>query len=119
VGSDSEEQDMKLATLLVPVFALSVAGCGSETVKETKETVVEKPVPSTATVVVPPTVTKETIVEQPSLNREIVVERTVPALRSCSYLSTPYSHGSISCQNGYQYRCDDGTWDFQDLTCQP
>jgi hypothetical protein len=110
---------MKLATLLIPVFALSLAACGSETVKETKETVVEKPVPSTATVVVPPAVTKETIVEQPSGTREIIVKRTVPAPRSCTYLSTIYSDSSFSCQGGYQYRCDDGTWDFQNLMCQP
>jgi hypothetical protein len=108
---------MKLATLLIPVFALSLAACGGETVKESKETVVEKPMPSTATVVMPPAVTKETIVERPSGNREIVVEKTVPAPRSCIYLSTAYSDGSISCQGGYQYSCDDGTWDFRDLTC--
>jgi hypothetical protein len=108
---------MKLATLLIPVFALSLAACASRTVKESKETVVEKPVPSTATVVMPPAVTKETIVERPSVNREIVVEKTVPVPRSCIYLSTAYSDGSISCQSGYQYRCDDGTWDFRDLAC--
>jgi hypothetical protein len=108
---------MKLATILIPAFALSLAACGSETVKETKETVVEKPVPAPATVVVPPTVTKETIVQQPGVSRQIIVEK--PALRSCTYLSTIYSNGSFSCQGGYQYRCDDGTWNFQDLTCQP
>jgi hypothetical protein len=99
-----EEQTMKPATLLIPFLALSLAACGSETVKETKETVVEKPVPSTATVVMPPAVTKETIVEQPSGNQEIVVKKTVSAPRSCIYLSTAYSDGSISCQSGYQYR---------------
>jgi hypothetical protein len=108
---------MKLPTLVIPVLALSLAACGSETVKETKETVVEKPVPSTATVVMPPAVTKETIVERPSGNQEIIVEKTVPAPRSCTYLSAIYSDGTISCQGGYQYRCDDGTWDFRDSTC--
>jgi hypothetical protein len=97
-GSDPEDQAMKLATLAIPVLALSLVGCGTETVKETKETVVEKPTAARETVVVPPQVTKETIVQP------------LPALRSCTYLSTTYSDGSLSCQNGYLFRCDDGSW---------
>jgi hypothetical protein len=53
---------MKVAAILIPVFALSLAACGGETVKETKETVVEKPMPPNTTVVVPPATKKETIV---------------------------------------------------------
>jgi hypothetical protein len=90
---------MKRSVLLIPVLALSLAACGREVVKESKETVVEKPTAARETVVVPPQVTKETIVQEP-----------LPALRSCTYLSTTYSEGSLSCQNGYVFRCDDGTW---------
>jgi hypothetical protein len=107
---------MKLATFVIPVLALSLAACGAETVKETKETVVEKPMPAAEALVVPPSVTKETIVE-PSGVREVIVKRTLPALRSCTYWSGTYSDGSLSCQAGYRYRCDDGAWDSLGRSC--
>jgi hypothetical protein len=120
--SHLEEEVMKSPIFLIPMLAaamlaLSLAGCGgTEVVKETKETtVVEKPTVTKEIVVEPPTVTREIVVEPPT--REIVVEKPVPGLRSCTYLSTTYSHGSISCQNGYQFRCNDGTWDGRDAAC--
>jgi hypothetical protein len=64
-----------------------------------------------------PLVSKETPVETPTMTREIVVEKPIGMLRSCPYSSTAYSDGSISCQNGYQYRCDDGTWDSRGRPC--
>src|SRR5262249_51427296 len=37
----------------------------------------------------------------------------------CFYRGTMYSDGAASCQNGIQYRCDDGTWDKRGGACQP
>ena len=80
---------MKLSFALMSVAALLLAGCSRPVVKET---VVEKPV---------------------------VVERQAPApapaaagstVAACTYASQAYSHGSISCQDRVQYRCDNGIW---------
>lgn len=78
----------------VAVTALTLSflvGCSH--VKETKETVVEKPT---------------TVVEKPVV---------IKSYRSCTTGSATYSHGSLSCQNGYQYRCNDGTWDGLNVAC--
>jgi hypothetical protein len=44
-----------------------------------------------------------------------VIETPVPAaagstLAACTWASQSYSHGAMSCQNGAQYRCDNGAW---------
>jgi hypothetical protein len=59
-------------------------------------------------------VVRETVVERP-----VVVDRQVAAapLRACSYAATSYSHGSMACQAGYQFRCNDGAWDSTNLAC--
>jgi hypothetical protein len=64
-----------------------------------------------------PLTPRETVVETPAITREIVVEKPMGTLRSCAYGSTSYSDGSISCQDGYQYRCDDGAWDSRGRFC--
>lgn len=97
---------MKSPIILVPILVLAVAGCGRTVVKESKETVVEKPV-----------VSREVIIEKPTVSREVVVERSTPAARTCTYGSTNYSHGSLSCQGGYQFRCSDGTWEGRSQSC--
>jgi hypothetical protein len=80
---------MKLSFALMSVAALLLAGCSRPVIKET---VVEKPV---------------------------VVERPAPAsspaaggstVAACTYASQAYSHGSMSCQDRTQYRCDNGIW---------
>jgi hypothetical protein len=38
---------------------------------------------------------------------------------ACFYRGTMYSEGGMSCQNGRQYKCDDGEWDDTDSPCQP
>src|SRR5688572_30712972 len=38
---------------------------------------------------------------------------------ACFYRGTMYSEGGMSCQNGHQYKCDDGEWDDTDSPCQP
>jgi hypothetical protein len=58
---------------------------------------------------------RETVVERPVVEKQTVIERPVPAAgataaRSCTYNSGAYSDGSLSCQNGQQFRCSDGTW---------
>lgn len=111
---------MKLPIILIPLLAVAVAGCGRSIVKESKETVIEKPVvaqESKEIIVERPVVSREVIIEQPTLTKEVIVERQVPALRTCAYGSTSYSHGSLSCQGGYQYRCSDGTWEGRSLSC--
>jgi osmotically inducible lipoprotein OsmB len=32
------------------------------------------------------------------------------AIHSCTYRGAAYSDGSLSCQNGYEYSCRDGSW---------
>ena len=62
----------------------------------------------------------ETVVERPVVTREsaTVVERpAVASAPSCGYAGTVYSQGTMSCQGGYQYRCNNGTWDSVNVTC--
>lgn len=88
---------MKSSILLFSLLVLFVSGCGRTVVKESKETVREQPV-----------ITQE---------RQVIIEKPVPAARECTYAATTYSHGSTSCQGGYQYRCNDGAWDGRNLPC--
>jgi hypothetical protein len=92
---------MKAPVLLVSILALSLAGCGGPLWKESKETVIEKPVASQPS--------REIVVQQ-APPREIIVEKPVVVPRSCVMGSSTFNHGSLSCQTGYQYRCDDGRW---------
>jgi len=60
-------------------------------------------------------VVKETVVERP-----VVVERaaaTGASAPSCTYASQAYSHGSVSCQDRTQYRCDNGIWNRTFTAC--
>lgn len=100
---------MKLSALLISILALSLTACGSH-VKETRETVIEKPVAAPES--------REVIIQkQPAETREIVIERQVPQPRSCTYGNTTYSSSSLSCQHGYQYQCLDGVWSARSLSC--
>jgi hypothetical protein len=36
---------------------------------------------------------------------------------SCQYKETMYSHTSVVCQSGSQYRCDDGQWKGSGIVC--
>lgn len=59
---------------------------------------------------------KETVVERP-----VVVERAAASGASapaCTYASQSYSHGSVSCQDRNQYRCDNGVWNRTYSACQ-
>ena len=57
---------------------------------------------------------KETVVERP-----IVVEKaaTGSSAPSCTYASQSYSHGSVSCQDRSQYRCENGIWNRAANAC--
>jgi len=58
------------------------------------------------------TVVRETVVERPVV-RETVVAPTVAlaAPASCSLAGAAYISGSLSCQAGYPYRCNNGAWE--------
>ena len=54
-------------------------------------------------------------------SRPVVIERPVvlnqgpatggsAATAACTYASQAYSHGSVSCQDRNQYRCENGVW---------
>jgi hypothetical protein len=64
-----------------------------------------------------PPVPKEIVVQPPTVTREIVVQKPAGAAQSCTYSSAVYSDGSLSCHNGFQYRCDDGAWDSLGQSC--
>jgi len=60
-------------------------------------------------------VVKETVVERP-----VVVERaaaTGASAPNCTYASQAYSHGSMSCQDRTQFRCDNGIWNRTFTAC--
>jgi hypothetical protein len=59
-------------------------------------------------------VVKETVVEKP-----VVIDRaaTGASAPSCTYASQAYSHGSVSCQDRSQYRCDNGIWNRTAHAC--
>jgi hypothetical protein len=87
---------MKLSIALILTSAVLVAGCSRPVVKET---IVERPVP----------VVKETVVERPAA--------TGASAPNCVYASQGYSHGSISCQDRTQYRCENGIWNRTFTAC--
>ena len=37
--------------------------------------------------------------------------------KSCTYDGKEYSDGSVVCQSGKEYRCNDGTWDSLGTSC--
>ena len=82
--------------LLASAFVLAACG-GDEVVRE--RTVVERQ----------PVVTKETVVERPA-----VVGSTAPA---CTYESRSFSAGSVSCQEGREFRCTNGAWERTETFC--
>jgi hypothetical protein len=79
---------MKRTMALMFLSALLVAGCSRPVVKET---VVERPVAAPAA--------------------------TGSTVAACTYASQSYSHGSVSCQDRSQFRCDNGTWNRTANAC--
>ena len=79
----------------LPFFVL--AGCGGK--ERVRETVVPGPV-----------VTKETIVERPAP----AAGATAP---SCTHASQVYSQGAMSCQEGREFRCNNGAWERTETRC--
>ncbi len=79
----------KLSIALMVLSAALLAGCSRPVVKE-KETIVERPAPA------------PTVIERPAAAGATVA--------SCTYASQSFSHGSVSCQDRTQYRCDNGIW---------
>ena len=88
---------MRLSTLVLPLSAALALGACTH-----RETVVERPV-----------VEKQTVIERPVA----VPAAGATALRSCTWANGAYSDGALSCQNGQQFRCNDGTWNRTLGTC--
>lgn len=98
---------MKTSLLTIAMLALTAAGCGHTTTKESK-TIIEKQTPVVET--------RKEIVVQPVVTHEVILEKTSP-LRACTYSSGLFSPGTLSCQSGQQVRCEDGTWVRRGLSC--
>jgi hypothetical protein len=81
---------MTRSIIVTSACMLALAGCTRTLVRET---VVEKPVAPVAS---------ERVIERPA-----VVAAVPPA---CTLRGAGFASGSMSCQGGYQYRCDNGTW---------
>jgi hypothetical protein len=94
---------MRALILLAVAATVGLGGC----TRVERETVVEKPV-----------VHKETVVEKAVPSEEVIVERRVPeSPRGCTFSSRAYSHGSLSCQENSEFRCDDGVWRSMATAC--
>jgi hypothetical protein len=39
------------------------------------------------------------------------------AYADCTYNGQSYSDGSVTCQGGYEYKCNGGSWDSLNTTC--
>ena len=87
------------STLILVSAALAVAACTR---------VIERPSPS--------------VVTTPAIS-ERVVERGAPAAgatvpaSTCTWAGQATSNGGMSCQQGQQFRCNNGTWDRTALSC--
>ena len=80
---------MKRSIALMFIPALLLAGCS----RPVKETVIERPV-----VVAP-------------------AAATGASAPNCTYASQAYGHGSVSCQDRTQFRCDNGIWNRTFTAC--
>jgi hypothetical protein len=101
------EESLMKATIALLSAALAVSACTR---------VIERPVP---------TATTPSVVTTPALS-ERVVERpsaaggaTAVAPGACTSAGQQTSNGGISCQQGLQYRCNNGTWQQTALSCSP
>ena len=94
---------MKTTVILVSA-ALALAGCTR---------VIERPVPVSASpsVVTTPAIS-ERVVERPAA----AAGATTPT-GSCTFAGQATSNGGMSCQQGQQFRCNNGTWDQTALSC--
>jgi hypothetical protein len=93
------------ATIALLSAALAVSACTR---------VIERPVP---------TATGPSVVTTPAIS-ERVVERpgaasgaTAVAPGACTWAGQETSNGGMSCQQGSQYRCNNGTWTQMALSC--
>ena len=90
---------MKRKLVLIVALPLVVlAGCGGR--ERVRETVVPGPV-----------VTKETVIERPA---PTAAGGTAPR---CTHASQVYSEGAVSCQEGREFRCNNGIWERTATAC--
>jgi hypothetical protein len=95
---------MNRPILVACLAVVAVAGCTRTYVRET---VAERPVVREQTVVEKPVVVERPVVRETVIERPVVAD----AYPSCNFGGVGYSHGSLSCQSGAQYRCSSGTWE--------
>ena len=57
---------------------------------------------------------RETVIERPAEPVAVPVPR---GTSNCTYAGTSYSHGTLSCQGGYQFQCHNGTWQGLNTPC--
>jgi hypothetical protein len=62
-------------------------------------------------------VVKETVVERPVVVAPAPAAAGATSTPACVYASQAYSHGSVSCQDRVQYRCDNGIWNRTLTAC--
>lgn len=86
--------------LALAVLPFVLVACGGDEVIREKETVVERPV-----------VSERVIVDRPSA---AAGGSSAPA---CTYASRSYSVGSMSCQEGREFRCTNGAWEKTETLC--
>ena len=83
---------MRLSTLVISLSAIGLFSACSH-----RERVVERPV-----------VEKQTVIEKPVIVPTPAAGGTVAP--TCAFGGNAYTDGAVSCQNGQQFRCSNGTW---------
>lgn len=74
----------------------ALAGC-------TRHVIVDRPAPAQSTVVVP--------TPSPSAGGTAATVITPAPAAACTYASQSYSHGSLTCQDRAEFRCNSGNWE--------
>jgi hypothetical protein len=74
--------------------------------------VIERPVP---------TATAPSVVTTPAISERVVERNAASGATSgnCMWNGQATSNGGLSCQQGTQYRCDNGTWTQTAVSCSP
>jgi hypothetical protein len=73
--------------------------------------VIERPVPAGPSVVTTPAISERVVERGPAA----AAGSTAPA--ACTWASQSYSSGAVSCQDHYEYRCNNGSWERTANAC--
>jgi hypothetical protein len=100
-----KEESLMKATIALLGAALALSACTR---------VIERPVPTaTGPAVVTTPALSERVVERPSA----ASGATALGPGACAWAGQATSNGGMSCQQGSQYRCNNGTWQQTALSC--